>query len=168
MTRMNRGMYSSKDDCATTPRDLFETLDREFHFEVDVCATPETALCKKFWTPEDNCLSFNWGRTTCFMNPPYGKKIRDFMLHALLAARHGATVVCLVPARTDTKWWHDTCWAAQEWRFIKGRLKFGSSKGEPKSNAPFPSAIVIFRPRELGEEYKPLVVRGCNKLGEML
>jgi site-specific DNA-methyltransferase (adenine-specific) len=75
------------------------------------------------------------------MNPPYGREIGKWMKKAVEEWKRGNTVVCLVPARTDTAWWHDYA-IKGEIRFIRGRLKFGGGK----SSAPFPSAIVIFRP----------------------
>lgn len=130
--------FSSKTDEWSTPQDLFDKLDAEFHFDLDPCATKENAKCELFYTKEDNGLSKDWSGHTVFMNPPYGKEIRKWVQKA---KQSNATVVCLVPARTDTFWWHEYVIGA-EVRFIRGRLKFGGSE----DSAPFPSAIVIFRP----------------------
>jgi phage N-6-adenine-methyltransferase len=134
---INKVLYSSANEVWETPQDLFDSLDAEFHFDIDVCAMPSNAKCDKFYSPEMDGLQQDW-QGVCWMNPPYGKKIGDWMRKALESK---ATVVCLVPSRTDTKWWHDYAMKATEIRFIKGRLKFGDSK----NSAPFPSAIVIFR-----------------------
>lgn len=122
-----------------TPQAFFDELDREFGFELDVCALPENAKCERFYTPEDDGLSKFW-EGVCWMNPPYGREISHWMRKAYEASLYGATVVCLVPARTDTRWWHDYAMKG-EIRFIKGRLKFGSAT----TSAPFPNAVVIFR-----------------------
>lgn len=142
---INKVLYSSENEVWETPQDLFNKLNDEFHFDIDVCATPENAKCSKFFSPLDDGLSQDW-QGVCWMNPPYGKKIGSWMKKALEAE---TTVVCLVPARTDTKWWHEYAMKASEIRFIKGRLKFGDSK----NSAPFPSAIIVF-----GKTHKDLKV----------
>ena len=142
---INSVLYSSENEVWATPQDLFNRLNDEFHFDIDVCATPENAKCSKFFSPLDDGLSQDW-QGVCWMNPPYGKKIGAWMKKAMEAK---TTVVCLVPSRTDTKWWHDYAMKADEIRFIKGRLKFGNSK----NSAPFPSAIIVF-----GKTHKDLKV----------
>ena len=142
---INKVLYSSENEVWETPQDLFNRLNDEFHFDIDVCATPENAKCSKFFSPLDDGLSHDW-QGVCWMNPPYGKKIGAWMKKAMEAK---TTVVCLVPSRTDTKWWHDYAMKANEIRFIKGRLKFGNSK----NSAPFPSAIIVF-----GDTHKDLKV----------
>ena len=135
------GLFSSRTDEWATPDDFFQKLDDEFHFDLDVCATPENAKCKRYFTKEQDGLKQEW-KGTCWMNPPYGRQISLWVKKALDSARGGATVVCLLPARTDTAWWHGYVIAqAAEVRFIRGRLRFGGSK----SNAPFPSAVVVFK-----------------------
>ena len=134
--------FSSRSDEWATPLSLFESLDREFGpFTLDPCATVANAKCSRFFTKATDGLAQDWGREVVFMNPPYGRHISLWMRKALAAAQGGATVVCLVPARTDTHWWHSYAMAG-EVRFIRGRIKFG----EAIHSAPFPSAIVIFRP----------------------
>ena len=132
-------MFSAQSDDWETPQSLFDELDKEFLFSVDVCASPKNAKCRRFFTEETDGLSQDW-KGICWMNPPYGRKIGKWIKKAYESSMAGATVVCLVPARTDTGWWHEFVMKG-EIRFIKGRLKFGNSK----SNAPFPSAIIIFR-----------------------
>lgn len=122
----------------STPQDLFDKLDAEFRFETDVCATAENAKCEQFYTRADNGLEQPW-TGVCWMNPPYGAEIGAWVAKAHQSAMHGATVVCLVPARTDTKWWHDHVTKAKDVRFLRGRLKFGGCK----NSAPFPSAVVV-------------------------
>lgn len=132
--------FSSATDLWTTPQETFDALHEEFEFNTDVCATVENAKCRHFYTVDDDGLSQAWVGS-CWMNPPYGRTIKAWMKKAYLESRKGATVVCLVPARTDTAWWHDYA-AKGEIRFIRGRLKFGGHK----NSAPFPSAVVVFRP----------------------
>jgi phage N-6-adenine-methyltransferase len=127
-------------DVWVTPAWLFTALEREFHFTLDPCCDIHNAQCETFFTETDNGLMRDWGRHTVFMNPPHSK-LGQWVRKAFNASHDGALVVCLVPARTDTFWWHD-CALKGEIRFIRGRLKFGDRAGR----APFPSAVVIFRP----------------------
>lgn len=128
-------MFSSNTDSWATPQDTFDALDKEFHFELDVCASPENAKCARYFTKEQDGLKQNWGGVTCWMNPPYGKEIGKWVEKA---SHHN--VVCLLPARTDTRWFHDFIYNKAEIRFIRGRLKFGGQK----NSAPFPSMAVVF------------------------
>lgn len=130
-------MFSSKTDLWSTPQEFFDKLNDEFHFTLDVCAIPENAKCDKYFTPLDNGLNQEWNGVV-WCNPPYGRKIGKWVEKA---HNSKATVVMLLPARTDTKWFHSYIYNKAEIRFIKGRLKFG---GETNS-APFPSMIVVFR-----------------------
>ena len=130
--------YSSKTTEWSTPDALFGDLDREFHFTLDVCASPENAKCERYYTVDDDGLRQPWSGV-CWMNPPYGRVIGGWMKKAYESSLKGATVVCLVPARTDTQWWWDYA-TKGEIRFLRGRIRFGGGQGD----APFPSAIVIF------------------------
>jgi phage N-6-adenine-methyltransferase len=130
--------YSSETPEWSTPQDLFDALHAEFKFTLDVCATKELAKCKRFFSPEQDGLGQKWSGV-CWMNPPYGAEIPAWIEKASAAADDGATVVCLVPARTDTAWWWDYISFA-EVRFLRGRLRFGGAS----AGAPFPSAVVIF------------------------
>ena len=132
--------FSSASIMWETPNDFFEALNREFNFETDVCAVNGNKKCAQFFSPEQDGLKQQW-RGMCWMNPPYGREIGHWMRKAYESAQGGATVVCLVPARTDTAWWHDYA-AKGEIRFVRGRLKFNGHS----NRAPFPSAVVIFRP----------------------
>lgn len=133
--------FSSSTVECETPQDFFDSISNEFGvFDVDVCATSVNAKCRKYYTKEDDGLSKRWDGLV-WMNPPYGREIAKWMEKAYIESQNGATVVCLVPARTDTAWWHDYA-VKGEIRFIRGRLKFGGLK----NSAPFPSAVVVFRP----------------------
>ena len=137
---MNDVMFSSKTDLWETPQELFDELNREFGFQTDVCDLPENAKCEAFYTPEQDGLSREW-TGVCWCNPPYGRQVGKWVKKA---AESEATVVMLLPSRTDTKWFHDYILPNEEIRFIKGRLKFGGSK----NSAPFPSMICVFRKGE--------------------
>lgn len=136
---INSGMMSSNTDLWGTPQSFFDKLNEEFHFELDVCANTDNAKCQRYFTKEMDGLQQDW-TGVCWMNPPYGRVIGDWVKKAYESSLDGGTtVVCLLPARTDTKWWHDYCMKG-EVRLVRGRLKFNDGKG----TAPFPSAVVIF------------------------
>ena len=124
-----------------TPQELYDELNKEYGFTLDPCATKESAKCDKYYTEEDNGLIQDWGGVV-FMNPPYGRQINKWIEKAYKESLKGATVVCLIPARTDTRYWWDYIFPYAEIRFIKGRIKF--KKDGISAPAPFPSAIVIF------------------------
>ena len=134
---INKGMFTSNTDLWETPQDFFDELDKEFGFDLDVCALPENAKCQRYFTPDVDGLKQDWSGTV-WCNPPYGRQIKKWVKKAAEAA---CTVVMLVPARTDTGWFHDYIYGKTEVRFIRGRLKFG----EAKWNAPFPCMVVIWR-----------------------
>ena len=129
-------MFSSKTDLWETPQELFDKYDAIYHFETDVCALQENAKCKRFFTPEMDGLKQEW-TGVCWCNPPYGRQIGKWVEKA---AKSFATVVMLLPARTDTKWFHDWCLPYGKIEFLRGRLKFGGCD----NSAPFPSMIVVF------------------------
>ena len=132
--------FSSKTDEWETPQDLFDKLNKEFGFDLDPCATEENKKCECFYSPSEDGLSKCWGGSNAvFMNPPYGRQIGKWVEKAMNESVY-TTVVCLLPARTDTKWFHDCILPYGEIRFLRGRLKFGNSK----NSAPFPSMVVIF------------------------
>lgn len=138
---ISRALFSSARIDWATPQFLFDALHAEFGFDVDTCAVRENAKCASYFSPGNCGLSQDWGQRVCWMNPPYGRNIGRWMQKAYESAKAGATVVCLVPARTDTNWWHKYAQRG-EVRLLRGRLKFGTSK----NSAPFPSAIIVFRP----------------------
>lgn len=137
-------MLSSEDMTWETPQDFFDELNKEFKFTLDPCATKETAKCEKYFTKEDDGLTKNWGGECVFCNPPYGTEIKNWVKKCYEEGKKFNTiVVMLIPARTDTKYFHEFIYNKSEIRFIKGRLKFkGKQKGS--GSAPFPSMIVIF------------------------
>jgi phage N-6-adenine-methyltransferase len=130
--------FSSKTDMWSTPQSFFTKYDEKYNFKLDVCASEDNAKCAKYFTETDDGLQQEW-EGVCWMNPPYGREIIKWMKKAYESSLNGATVVCLVPARTDTTWWHEYAMKGTI-EFIRGRLKFGNSK----NSAPFPSAIVVF------------------------
>ena len=140
---INPGMKASASDEWTTPQWLFEILDNQFYFDLDVCATDANALCDRWFTKSDDGLAQSWKDKTCFMNPPYGRTIGGWVQKAAHEAKDSSTVVVAVlPARPDTGWWHDFVarYATEVW-FLRGRIRFGGYKW----NAPFPTAIVVWR-----------------------
>ena len=143
-------LYSSRSEEWATPQAFFNKLDAEFHFNLDAAATAENTKCQFYLSLDgENALLTRWVQgtrgTRIFCNPPYGKEIGAWFAKAREAQADGALVVMLAHARTDTKWWHTHVQGvASEVRFIKGRLKFGDGK----QSAPFPSAVIIYRPSE--------------------
>lgn len=135
------GMMSSKTPEWATPQEFFDELNNEFNFTLDPCCTHENAKCAYHFTKEEDGLSQKWGGQTVFCNPPYGRELTKWVKKCHDEGQNGATVVMLIPARTDTRWFHDYIYNKAEIRFIKGRLKFGNSK----SAAPFPSMLVIYK-----------------------
>ena len=135
-------MFSSETDLWSTPQDFFDELNAEFHFTLDPCATRENAKCARFFTVEYDGLKQDWQGETVFCNPPYGREIGKWVKKCYKEAQKPDTiVVMLIPARTDTAWFHDYIYhKAKEIRFIRGRLKFGDAK----NSAPFPSMVVVF------------------------
>jgi site-specific DNA-methyltransferase (adenine-specific) len=142
-------MRSSLDDTWSTPRDFFEKLHTEFNFTLDAAALRSSAVVPNYLGPDHeygwrhDALTVDWVGASeggaVWLNPPYGREIAKFMKKANEESKKGITVVCLVPARTDTNWWWDNV-IMHEVRFIKGRLKFGG-----KNSAPFPSAVVVMK-----------------------
>lgn len=158
MGKLNDSLFSSKDQTWETPQSLFDMLNEVFKFELDVCAVPETAKCGKYFTPEIDGLSQIW-EGSCWMNPPYGREQIKWIEKASKESNSDLTrVVCLIPARPDTKVWHNVIFPnAKVICFIKGRLKFGNSK----DSAPFPSALVVF-----GNNINEYQMNVLNNLGK--
>lgn len=138
-------MFSSKTDDWATPQDFFDKLNLEFQFTLDPCADSFNRKCSRYYNREQNGLSRDWGGERVFCNPPYGREIGRWVQKSFEESRKKNTlVVMLIPARTDTKYFHDYIYGKAEIRFIRGRLKFGNAK----TAAPFPSMVVIFRSKE--------------------
>lgn len=136
-------LFSSKTAEWETPQDFFDELNREFHFSLDPCADAQNHKCARYYTKEDDGLRQDWSGETVFCNPPYGREIEAWVRKCFLEVYTGTCrcAVLLLPARTDTKWFHAYVYHKAEVRFIKGRLKFGGAK----YNAPFPAMVIIFR-----------------------
>lgn len=136
---ISTALYSSKTDDWSTPQDLFDTLDAEFDFTLDPCASDANHKCAKYYTAAENGLKQSWAGERVFCNPPYGRAIKSWVRKCC----EESTKLCvmLIPARTDTAWFHDYIYHKADIRFIRGRLRFGNSR----NSAPFPSMIVIFR-----------------------
>lgn len=136
MPKMNNGMFGRDRDDWETPEELFRRYDEKYHFTIDVCASDQTAKCARYFTKEQNALEQDWGGERCWCNPPYGHIIGQFVKKA---AESKALTVLLIPARTDTKWFHKYIYNRYPVEFIKGRIRFVGAE----STAPFPSMAVI-------------------------
>lgn len=138
---LTEGMFSSKTNEWATPIALFRELDAEFNFNLDPCSTDDNAKCEKHYTIDTDGLTQNWGGQRVFCNPPYGRELPKWVRKCYEESRKPDTlVVMLIPARTDTSYFHDYIYHKAELRFIRGRLKFGNAD----QGAPFPSMVVIF------------------------
>lgn len=135
-------MFGSKTNEWGTPQKLFNELDQEFNFTLDPCSTHENKKCEKHYTADEDGLSHSWEGEVVFCNPPYGREITKWVEKA---ATEKATTVMLIPARTDTNYFHDYIYGKAEIRFLRGRVRFEKQPGVPSDRAPFPSMVVIFR-----------------------
>lgn len=134
-------MFSSKTDMWSTPQKFYDKLNKEFNFDLDPCATIENAKCDLYFTEEENGLTQDWEGFTVFCNPPYGRVLKEWVQKSYEESlKPNTKVVMLIPARTDTIYFHKYIYNIANIRFLKGRLKFG----ENKNSAPFPSMIVVF------------------------
>lgn len=138
---MNKVLFSSKTDQWATPQWLYDELNKKFNFNLDPCADETNYKCEKYFNKEQNGLLQDWGGQRVFCNPPCGREIGKWVQKAHDESKKPETlVVMLIPARTDTKWFHEYIYQKAAIRFLRGRLKFGDSK----NSAPFPSMVVIF------------------------
>lgn len=145
---MNAALLSSKNMNWCTPQDFFDRLDAEFHFVLDAAATEKSAKCAKFFTPETDGLAQSWDcGGAVFCNPPYGRQIGKWVQKAFKESAGGYPIVLLIPARTDTTYFHDYIYGKAEIRFIRGRLHFTDDNGNAADPAPFPSMVVIYNGR---------------------
>ena len=142
---LNDCLFSSASAEWETPQNLFDELNEQYHFTLDPCSTDENAKCEKHYTKKQNGLKQDWTGETVFCNPPYGREISGWVKKCYEHFMGGGTAVMLIPARTDTKWFHEYVYGKAEITFLRGRLHFNNSKW----NAPFPSMIVTFRKRRM-------------------
>lgn len=137
---MNAALFSSATEEWATPDDFFRALDAEFHFTLDPCSTDDNAKCAKHYTKAQDGLARDWTGERVFCNPPYGREMPKWIAKCAEHGMRGGLAVMLIPARTDTRAFHDYIYHKAEIRFIRGRLKFGGVK----NRAPFPSMVVVF------------------------
>lgn len=151
---LNKALFSSEKEDWATPQDFFDSLNEEFHFNLDPCADPENAKCDRFFTKEENGLLKDWGGSCVFCNPPYGRKTTGEWIEKCYkeAQKENTTVVALIPARTDTKFFHDYIYGKAEIRFVRGRLRFTDDDGNASDPAPFPSMVVIYNGERVKNE----------------
>ena len=141
-------MQTAKRQDWETPQALFDELNKEFAFTIDAAATPDNAKLPRFWTPEKDALAQEWGGERVWLNPPYGRELAQWTRKAAESVQKpGTIVVMLIPARTDTRWFHEYIYHRAEIRFLRGRLKYELG-GEPQQSATFPSMLAIFRSKE--------------------
>ena len=142
---MNQALLSSKKMNWCTPQDFFDCLNEEFQFVLDAAASDKTAKCPIYYTPETDGLSQSWNcGGAVFCNPPYGLEIKIWVYKAYEESKKGNTIVMLIPARTDTSYFHEYIYGKAEIRFIRGRIHFTDEEGISAGPAPFPSMVVIF------------------------
>lgn len=141
MGKVNDGLFSSKTEMWETPLNVFNKYNDIHKFTTDVCAIESNKKCNHFYSPEENGLIQEW-EGVCWMNPPYGSEIIKWVKKAHDSVMFGKCdkVVALLPARTDTRWFHSYCYHIANIELLKGRIKFVGGK----SSAPFPSMIVIW------------------------
>jgi phage N-6-adenine-methyltransferase len=139
------GKFESVRQDWTTPPELFEEINRQFHFTVDVAASADNTKCRRFFSEQDDAMTQAWGPETCWLNPPYGAgyRLSAWVEKAYKESLNGSTVVMLIPARTNTNWFHDLCLKYGEVQFVRGRPKFGGAD----HGLPQPLCFVIFRPQ---------------------
>ena len=165
---MDKILFSSKKQDYGTPLWLYDLMDEEYNFDLDVCANEQNHKCDRYYNEKDNALDpdIRWNATS-FCNPPYGRNTIGPWIQK--AQEEGIInrckyplpkIVCLIPARTDTIWWHTWCLKAQEIRFIKGRIKFIGGK----HSATFPSAIIIFTGYQI--EYNNPIIKWVDYRGK--
>ena len=147
----NDSRYRGKGRHWATPPKVFDPLNLEFNFTLDPCATDRSAKCWFYFTEREDGLAQSWGTHRVFMNPPYGAEIRPWIKKARESAAAGALVVALLPAETDSDWWHEHIVDIAEVRYIRGRPRFivHMEDGTEKWASPFrPCVVVIWRPND--------------------
>lgn len=147
-----------------TPQAFFDTLNEEFHFTLDACASDDNAKCLCYFTAHHDGLDRDWSNDTIWMNPPYDRTVGKWVAKVYREAQKGSTVVVLIQARSaDTQMWHDYVMRASEWRLVKGRLQF-LKDGKPGTGSNISSIVVVFRPGCTG----PPLVRSIDTEGLIL
>jgi site-specific DNA-methyltransferase (adenine-specific) len=146
-------MFSSNSNEWETPRKIFDILNKEFNFDLDACASDFNYKCKNYFTKENSCLDKSWKQyKSVFMNPPYGRQIKLFVEKTYKEYLNGSNVVMLIPARTDTQYFHKYIYGKAELIFIKGRLKFALD-GISADSAPFPSMVCVYSHQSINCTY---------------
>lgn len=140
MGKINPGLYSSKTDMWATPKAFYDALNKEYHFELDPCCTADNAKCETFYTKDDDGLTKDWSGYRVWVNPPYGRSISAWVRKCYEESLKGTQIAVLLPARTDTAYFHDFVLGKARLEFIRGRLHFNESK----QGAPFPSMLAFY------------------------
>ena len=139
---VKQSWFKSKSHEYETPDSIFEPLNYEFQFTLDVAANSLNTKCVRFFSVDCDGLSQGWGNNICWMNPPFGRQMKKWVEKAYKSYLNGATVVCLLPVRSNTVWWHQYCMRSTEIRLIKGEVKF---KGN-ENGLWLPLCIIVFNP----------------------
>ena len=140
-------LHSSDDLSWRTPRSFFDALDKEFLFDLDAAASAANALCSTYFSTQDDALAQDWSSyQSIWCNPPYGRELHRWLKKAYIESRKGPTVVMRVMASTETRWWRDYAWRADEIRLVQGRVKFIRASGDVAGAAPKGSAVIIWHP----------------------
>ena len=138
---MDKVLFSSQSNEWSTPQSFYNELNKEFNFNLDPCSTNENNKCENHFTIDDDGLKQDWQGHIVFCNPPYGRVLKEWVQKCYEESlKPNTKVVMLIPARTDTIYFHKYIYNIATIRFLKGRLKFG----ECKNSAPFPSMVVVF------------------------
>ena len=138
MADLTKERFAAKSVEYETPLSLFDPLNKEFCFTTDVCSTHDNKKVAHHWTKEEDGLSQKW-EGVCWCNPPYGREMPNWIRKAIEASKEGTTTVMLIPARTNTGWWHELVMPHFEIRFVRGRPKFNGGE----HGLPFPLAILV-------------------------
>lgn len=144
---INKGLFTSNKDDWETPQDFFDRLNEQYHFNWDLAANGDNQKCNNYFDKQQNSLAKNWGGLdgNLFLNPPYGRELKLWVKKASeTQLKHNQYLVMLIPARTDTSYWHDYIFNHAEIKFLRGRLKF-EVDGVSGDSAPFPSALVVYK-----------------------
>lgn len=140
---ISNGLFTSNNQEWETPQKLFEELNKEFNFTLDACASKSNHKLERYYTEKDSALNHSWKDERVFINPPYNRN-KEFIKKCFDERESARVIVLLIPARTDTKYFHEYIYHHAEIRFIKGRLKY-ELNGKSLNSSPFPSMLVIWR-----------------------
>lgn len=132
-----------------TPPEVFNPINKELNFTLDVCAIAQNTKCERYFTPILDGLKQSWKDEICWCNPPYGNDVKKWCKKAIQESYNGATTVLLIPCKTNTNWWHDLVIPFAEIRFLRGRVKFIQDGKQFSQALPWPLAYVIYHAKKM-------------------